>query len=114
VKITTVDRPYLLTFHATGQSYPLTSAEAQRLLDEYPAISATRNRVVLPGHNTGRAAERCIVQPATRGGGPAFVIERTPAAAGSCPDCGGRGFFVSRSGDEQIPCDRCQRTAQPE
>ena len=30
--ISTVDRPYTLTFHASGHSYPLTSTEAQRLL----------------------------------------------------------------------------------
>jgi hypothetical protein len=74
MKITTVDRPYTLTFHATGQSYPLTSEEAQGLLDEYPAISATRNKVVLQGHNTSRASERTSLRPATLGGGPAFII----------------------------------------
>jgi hypothetical protein len=75
MKITTVQRPYLLTFHATGTTYPLTSDDAQRLLDEYPAVTATRNRVVLPGHNSTNAAERCTIRPATIGGGPAFIIE---------------------------------------
>ena len=76
MKISVVDRPYLLTFLASGHTYPLTSEEAQRLLDEYPAVRATKNRVVLPGHNTSRATERSIIRPATIGGGPAFIIVR--------------------------------------
>lgn len=76
MKILVVDRPYLLTFLSSGHTYPLTSAEAQRLLDEYPAVRATRNRVVLPGHNTSQASERSIIRPATVGGGPAFIITR--------------------------------------
>lgn len=69
-------RSFLLTFHASGHTYRLTAEEAQRLLDEYPAVGATRNRVILPGHNTPRVAERSTLQPATRGGGPAFHITR--------------------------------------
>lgn len=76
MKISTVARPYILTFNASGHSYPLTSEDAQRLLDEYPAVTATRNRVVLQGHNTSRASERSVIRPATLGGGPAFVIEK--------------------------------------
>jgi hypothetical protein len=76
MRITAVERPFLLTFHASGHTYPLTSSECQRLLDEYPAVVATRNRVVLPGHNTARVAERSTIRPATLGGGPAFIIER--------------------------------------
>jgi hypothetical protein len=76
MKITTVARPYVLTFLSTGTSYPLTSDDAQRLLDEYPAITATKYRVVLQGHNTGRASERTVIRPATAGGGAAFIIER--------------------------------------
>ena len=76
MNIWTVSRPYLLTFHATGTTYPLTSEDAQRLLDEYPAVTATKNRVVLPGHNTSRASERCTLRPATLGGGPAFIVEK--------------------------------------
>lgn len=75
-KITATARPFLLTFHATRTTYPLTAEEAQRLLDDYPAVTATRNRVVLPGHNTSRASERCTLRPATLGGGPAFIIEK--------------------------------------
>ena len=74
-RITATARPFILTFHATNTSYPLTAEEAQRLLDEYPAITATKNRVVLQGHNTGRASDRTTLRPATVGGGPAFVIE---------------------------------------
>jgi len=76
MKITAALRPFTLTFHASGHQYPLTAEEAQRLLDEYPAVTATANRVVLPGHNTSRAIERSTLRPATLGGGPAFVIER--------------------------------------
>jgi hypothetical protein len=76
MRITALDRPFTLTFRATGQSYPLTRDEAQRLLDEYPAVIATANRVVLPGHNTSDPAQQCTIRPATLGGGPAFVVER--------------------------------------
>jgi len=72
MKIDTVRRPYVLTFTDTGMSYPLTSDEAQRLLDEYPAIRATRNRVLLQGHGTTRTT----ITPATLGGGPAFLVTR--------------------------------------
>lgn len=76
MKIQTVDRPYVLTFLATGTSYPLTAEDAQRLLDGYPAVTATRNRVVLQGHNTPDPKQRTVLQPATKGGGPAFLIEK--------------------------------------
>lgn len=76
MKITAIERPFLLTFLATNTTYPLTSAEAQRLLDEHPAVTATKNRVVMHGHNTSKASERVVLKPATLGGGPAFVIER--------------------------------------
>ena len=76
MKITASQRPFVLTFHASGHSYPLSADEAQRLLDEYPAVKASRNRVVLPGHNTGRVAERSTLRPATLGGGPAFILEQ--------------------------------------
>lgn len=73
-RITAAARPYLLTFLATGTSYPVSSDEAQRLLDEYPAVTATRHRVVLQGD--GGAHARTVLRPATLGGGPAFTIER--------------------------------------
>lgn len=76
MRIQTVSRPYVLTFHATGQSYPLTSDEAQRLIDEYPAVLATRNRVVLVGHNTSDPKQRTTIRPATIGGGIAFQVTR--------------------------------------
>jgi len=75
-KINTVARPYVLTFQGSGNSYLLTSEEAQRLIDEYPHVTATRYRVVLSGHNSSRAYDRTILRPATIGGGPAFILER--------------------------------------
>lgn len=66
---------FVLTFHATGSSYTLSAEEAQRLLDGvYPAVKATRFRVLLPGHNTGDPKQRCTLQSAIYGGGPAFTI----------------------------------------
>jgi hypothetical protein len=73
-QITVTARPYLLTYHGTGQTYPLTSEEAQRLIDEYPAAMTRGGYVVLQGHNTGRASERTTIAPATWGGGPAFLL----------------------------------------
>lgn len=95
--ITAAARPYLLTFVATGTTYAVSSDEAQRLLDEYPAVTARPNKVVLQGHNSSRASDRTVLQPATRGGGPAFMIDRGPAhTCGTprtdvrwCPACGG-------------------------
>ena len=72
MKITTVCRPYILTFRATGASYPLGSEEVQRLLDSYPVVTATKNRVILRGDDGREAA----VRPATLGGGPAFLVEK--------------------------------------
>lgn len=71
--IHTVARPYLLTFASTGQTYPISSGDAQRLIDGYPAITATRTRVVLRADDE----TACILQAATRGGGPAFLMSAT-------------------------------------
>lgn len=79
--IQTVDRPYTLTFHASGHTYPLTSVEAQRLLDAYPAVQASEYRVILQGHNTPDRAQRSTIRPATLGGGPAFVITKQTVIA---------------------------------
>lgn len=76
MKISTVARPYMLTFLSSGHSYPLTSEEAQRVLERESVVSASRNRVVLYGHNTPDPKQRIVLQPATRGGGAAFLIER--------------------------------------
>lgn len=65
-------RPYVLTFHATGTSYPLSSDDARRLIAEYPIVKATRNRVELRGDD-GR---KTTIQAATLGGGPAFEVTR--------------------------------------
>ena len=77
-RIVAAERPFCLTFLATGTSYPLSQVEAQRLLDEYPAVTVRANRVVLHGHNTSDPHERVVLQPATLGGGPAFqkVVQR--------------------------------------
>lgn len=75
MKITATERPFVITFRATGSSYIVTHEGAQRVLDEYPAVSAKPNHVVLPGHNTADPKQRVDLKPATRGGGPAFLIE---------------------------------------
>jgi len=67
--ISTVPRPYLLSFQS-GHTYPVTSEEAQRLIDAYPAVIATRSRVVLRGDD----GTLSTLWPATRGAGSAFVI----------------------------------------
>lgn len=69
-KIIALARPLILTFTATGAAYPLSSEEAQRLIDAYPALEATPNGVVLRADD-GHA---CTITPATLGGGPAFEI----------------------------------------
>lgn len=74
MKITADRRLFTLTFLATGTSYPMTSEEAQRLLDEYPAYSATKYKVVLYGHNTPDPKQRTVLRPASRDGNPAFLI----------------------------------------
>lgn len=76
MKVTANPRPFTLTFFASGASYQLSSAEAQRLLDSGGVHSATTNRVVFHGHNTSDPKQRVALSPATRGGGPAFEIER--------------------------------------
>jgi hypothetical protein len=75
MKIQTVPRPYILTFHASGEHFALTSADAQRLVDDCPVLSATPYRVVLAG-TWAQTEAPCTLRPATLGGGPAFVIER--------------------------------------
>ena len=67
--VSTVRRPYLLTF-ASGNAYLLTSEDAQRLIDEYPILTATKYRVVLRGDD----GTRSTVTPATLGGGLAFEV----------------------------------------
>jgi hypothetical protein len=76
MKVSTIKRPYLLYFRGTSRYYTLSSEEAQRLLDAYPVVSATSRRIVLQGHNTSDPRQRTELIPATRGGGPAFVIDK--------------------------------------
>jgi len=73
--VTTVDRPYLMTLPQRGYgiSFPLSSTEAQEMLDHNPVITATRERVVLHDVNNARWIE---LTPATLGGGAAFVLTR--------------------------------------
>ena len=72
-KVETVARPYLLTFVQTGQSYPCTSADAQRILDTETVVTASPRRVVLLAADP---RYRVVLDPATLGGGPAFVVTR--------------------------------------
>lgn len=75
MKITVADRPYMLHFHATGTAYPLSADEVRNLLREYPVLRFQRNRLLLPGHNTGDRAQRVSIRPATLGGGASFTKE---------------------------------------
>lgn len=78
ISVRTVERPYLITFtyaqkpREYGGTYPLTSAEAQKLLDEYPILSASPRRVII----RGEGSTRCVLKPATLGGGVAFVVSK--------------------------------------
>jgi hypothetical protein len=70
--VQTFPRPYTLTFSISGNAYPLSQEEADRLIAEYPLIRASRNRIELrsdEGHRT-------IITAATLGGGPAFEVTR--------------------------------------
>lgn len=69
--IKTVERPYTLTFTSTGHRYPLTSEEAQRLIDEYPLTYASQHQVGLRGDGRGT---NTILRAAALGGGPAFIV----------------------------------------
>lgn len=75
MKVTAIDRPFVITFQGSGHSYPVTSEEVQRLLDEYPIVRASRYRVTLQGGNSAHAYDRTVIQPSTRGGGAAFIVD---------------------------------------
>jgi len=68
MKAYTVGRPYTLTFTTSRAEFPLTSEEASELLRTSAIVSATPDRVLLAG------AQGPVIQPATRGGGPAFFL----------------------------------------
>jgi hypothetical protein len=74
--VTVLDRPYIMTFLATGTSYLVTSSEVRNVLAEYPVITATRSRLVMMGHNTPDPKQRVVIRPATLGGGPAFIVTK--------------------------------------
>lgn len=67
-------RPYVLTFVDTGQSYRLTSDEAERLVQSEVILYASRNLVKFERHNSTGVGS--ILRAATVGGGPAFIVER--------------------------------------
>ena len=64
-----VPRPYLLHFPATGTSYPISSEEAQRLIDSYPVMSGSNSERLFLRGDDGHISQ---LYPATLGGGPAF------------------------------------------
>lgn len=74
MRIDAATRPFILTFPLTGSQHLLTSDDAQRLLDtqRVQVTSATRSRVTFCTHD----GTRSVLEPATRGGGAAFVITR--------------------------------------
>jgi len=72
VKVYALARPFILDFGTPGGRYPITSEEAQRLIDSYPVLSANRTAVVLRADDGGKVR----ITPATLGGGPAFDIEK--------------------------------------
>lgn len=71
MRVQTTERPYILLF-ASGNQYRLTSEEAQRLIDSYPVVEASRNQVSLRGDD-GTVSK---LTPATIGGGNAFEVTR--------------------------------------
>lgn len=66
VRIYTVERPYILSYR-DGSSFLLTSEEAQRILDAYPATVRGGEAHLKEGGK---------ISPATLGGGPAFRVYR--------------------------------------
>lgn len=72
VRIEVADRPYRITFRATGTSYPLTAEEVRRLEAEYPLVAYTPNRMTLRADD----GQKVTISPATLGGGPSFRKRR--------------------------------------
>jgi len=66
---TLADRPYILTFGATGAAFPISADDARRLVAEYPVVAMTAGRLTLRADD----GARCYITPATLGGGPAFT-----------------------------------------
>lgn len=67
MRVYAVDRPYILSYRDSRAAYLLTSEEAQRLLDAYPA-TVRGGEAHLKGGGK--------ISPATLGGGPAFRVYR--------------------------------------
>jgi hypothetical protein len=76
MRIDVTDRPYVFTLQGTGQTYLATAEQAQRALDGYRVLSYGSDRVTVQAGYLDRPEDRVTLQPATRGGGPAFVITR--------------------------------------
>lgn len=75
VRIDLADRPYVLTFHASGLTYRMTADDARRLVAGNAVTFATRNRITLqPDGHFG-----ATLRPATVGGGSAFHVVREVA-----------------------------------
>jgi hypothetical protein len=71
-RILVVKRPYLFMIEGADVAVPLTSVEAQRLIDAHtPLDSYQVDDQCLRIHDP--QGYWVVIQPATRGGGPAFV-----------------------------------------
>ena len=70
VNVEIARRPYILTFEH-GRSYPISSEEVRRLIDNYPITRFRRNELCLRGD--GDPGIRSRIAPATLGGGDAFT-----------------------------------------
>lgn len=65
-------RPYLLTFPATGTTYPVSAEEVDRLAAEYPVVNVSAFRLTLRADD----GQHCQIRPATLGGGLAFTVTK--------------------------------------
>lgn len=100
-------RPYTLTFKRSGNAHPLTSEEAQRLIDLYWTdldwtIDASPNRVAFLWRGGAVFHE---IRPATLGGGPAFTVPEDGEVR-TCRSCGFQ-FYLPLDGDPTRRCPEC-------
>ena len=65
---TIASRPYLMTFSATGTTYPASSEEVRTLAAEYPEVKRSANVLILRADD----GQKVTFRPATLGGGAAF------------------------------------------
>jgi hypothetical protein len=73
MQVQTHPRPYTIVFKSSGHAYPMSRADVDRLLAEYPVVKATRNRIDLRGDGQGNDT---YIVAATLGGGDAFTVSR--------------------------------------